>query len=225
MDIIESVEKKVKKEKKISYSFSIENENFEANYVYGKKPVLTLLRNGTQIGIVETPNSRFPLSIDTEQGQKNITVWIEAGGSSWLTGKTTGGVGIEVDGKPVQNTLSDPSVHIKGGKTGLLIVLFLFALKTIFHTFSGDMITAVLYLIPVFILLIAILKYQKWLKFALISGAALAIFEMIDFAVGVFQSGFQVSFIFWFLFRLSGLVLIFTALKWSRKVKESKKEN
>ena len=222
MDIIEAVEKKEKKDKKIVYSFTLENEGYEAHYDYGKKPGLTFLHNGTQVGVVEKAGNKVSFRVN-ENKPVNITAWIEGGVSSWLFGKTQGGVGIEVDGKPVQHTLTDPETHIKAGKVGLCILVFIFAFKTVVNIATAGVIVGMIYLIPLLILLAALLRYKKWLSFALYAGVILSILEMIDYLLGIpsiLQARSSLpTLVIWIGLRISAFANLFDALKWMRKGK------
>ena len=219
MDTIEAIETKLKKEKKIVYSFSLENENFEAHFNYGKKPDLILLHNGTQIGVVNKRGDKVPFSVNTEKAPINITAWMESDISTWLFGRK--GVGIQVDGKPVQHTLADPNTHIKGGKTGLLLLLFIFALKSVVQIITGDKGTAVIYFVPILLLILLALMYKKWLTFALIAEAVLSVLEFADYITAVLgnikNGGSPITVIFWIAFRVGVFAYLFDAFKWKRK--------
>ena len=226
MNIIEAVEKKEKKEGKIIYSFSIENEMFEAHNTYGQKPILTLFHHGTECGKLEIPNKKVQLTINTEKTPINITAWIETGILTYLSGRTIGGAGIEINGKPVQHTLADPNTHIKSGKTGLFALLFLYIINSIFQIVTGGIYTGIFYLLLIIILLVAILKYKKWQTFSLIAGIILALLQFFDYIIGIFfmiQAGElnpNISMLIWIAIRVGILVNLFNAFKWKLKLKK-----
>jgi len=230
MDIlaIKATETKFKKEKKTVYAFSIGNNNFEACFSNGKKPALVLSHNGTQIGVVEKAGNKVPFTVNTENAPINITAWIEGGFSSWLFGKTQGGIGVEADGKPVQHTLADPGTHIKAGKTGLFLLLLLLALKGIFSIVSQSIAAAALFFVLMLIVLAAILMYKKWLTFALYAGLVLSALETVDYVSGipaVIQSGIRpVSMGVWVLYRVSIFANLFNALIWMYRGKTKRKD-
>jgi hypothetical protein len=229
MDILEAAEKIDKKNKTVIYTFAVDGEMFEARYAYAKKPVLELLHNGTQFGIVDTPKEKFQFVIDTEKAPVHITAWIDNGGSAASFFGNVKGVGIEVEGRPVQFTLADPGVHIKNGKAGLFVLLLIFAFKSIwtyyntFSTYASHIVAAIstlVYLIPLLIVFVSICTYKTWVMFSLISGGVLSVLELIDYIFGILgslQSGEAVvSSLVWILIRVSALYLLYNALKWKR---------
>jgi hypothetical protein len=233
MNIIQANVKKEKADKKIIYSFGINNDVFEAHYFTGKKPALEITHNGLPLGTVDTPKTKFNFAANSETGAITITAWIESGNSfSSFLGKAAG-AGIEVDGKPVQHTLADPQTHIKNGRSGLYVLLFILGFKSIWtyysvftqytsHVVAG--ISCTIYFIPLLLALIAALKYKSWTTFAIITGIVLSILEMIDYVAaipGSISSGTNgATFLFWILMRISALYLLYNAIKWRRKQKE-----
>ena len=214
------------------YYFSVDNEEYEAHYTYGT--ALAILHNGIQIGVVEKPKDKVLFTVNTGQSTFNITAWFDFNLkdnviSRLLIGKAQG-AGIKINDNPVQYTLADPNTYIKGGKNGLLIFLFLYAFKSIFQIVSGDSFVAILYIIPFFIFLVAVIQYQKWLSFSLIAGVILALIEVLDFTSGIGDVIVEVDArslpsMLWFLFiigiRTKALCYLFRALKWKSKVKAS----
>ena len=223
MNVIEAVEKKEKKEGKIIYSFSVDNEKFRAHNNYGPKPTLTFFHNKKECGKVEIPNEKVQFSITTKKSTINITAWVETGILTYLTGRIIGGAGIEIDGKPVQHTLADPGTHIKSGRTGLIVLLILYAINSVIQIFTGDVLVGILYFFSIIILLVAILIFQKWQTFSIISGFVLAIMQFFDYLLGIFvmiQGGEgdpNISMIIWIAIRAGVLINLFNALKWKLK--------
>ena len=185
MNVIEAVEKKEKKEGKIIYSFYVDNEKFKAHNNYGHKPTLTLFHNKKECGKVEIPNEKVQFSIAGKKSTINITAWVETGILAYFTGRIIGRAGIEVDGKPVQHTLADPDTHIKSGKTGLIVLLFLYAINSVIQILTGDVLVGIFYFFAIIILLAAVLKFKKWQTFSLVSGLLLAIMQFFDYLIGI----------------------------------------
>jgi len=104
MAVIESEISKDKATKSQTYSFRVGDESFEVYYyTHGKylqgEPALEIMHNGSLVGETEFEIKKL-----------RITAWIDR--RTYL-GKSKS-VGIEVNGEPVQGTLTDPEVHIKG---------------------------------------------------------------------------------------------------------------
>lgn len=213
MQIIEAKKTKFKKEKKIVYSFLYENEEFEASVIYGKKPSLTLLHKGTQIGFIDKSGGKAFLNVDTDKAPVKITAWMMAGGRVIQ-------IGIIIDGKPVQHTVADPNTHIKSGRIGLIIALIINAINSIFQIAIGDMSTAVIFIVPFIILLVLTLAYKKWLTFALIAGIILSVLELAGYLMGipynVKNDIYLIQMIYWTALRVITVVLLVEALNWKR---------
>jgi hypothetical protein len=119
MNVIAATVKKEKTNKKIIYSFSVNNDAFEAHYFSGKKSTLEIMHNESLLGAIDKPKTKFEFVANPETSPVKITAWIDNGNSiSSFIGKING-VGIEADGKPVQHTLAVPETHIKNGRVGL----------------------------------------------------------------------------------------------------------
>ena len=138
------------------------------------------------------------------------------------------GVGIEINGNPVQHTLADPETHIKKGKYGLYFLLFIFGLKSIityygtykensFHILAG--IYTAIYFVPLVIVLLGAIKYNIWTKFSIISGLILASLELIDFLIAQFNNTISSNhLVYGMLIRAYVIYLLYHALKWKQKM-------
>jgi hypothetical protein len=231
MDIIKAAQKIEKKNRTVIYTFPVDGGTVEARYVYANnKPTLELLYNGTRFGFVDKPKEKFQFVVDAEKTPVHITAWIDSGSLSALLFGKAQGAGIEVEGRPVQFTLADPGTHIKNGRAGLFVLLVIFAFKSIwtyYNTFSAytshiaAAISMLVYLVPLFIVLISILVYKKRVVFSLIAGGVLSVLELVDYIIGILGSlssgETAVSLLVWVVIRLSALYLLFNALKWKRR--------
>ncbi|GHT80119.1 hypothetical protein FACS1894130_10740 [Spirochaetia bacterium] len=230
MEAIKSVVINEKKNKKIIYSFVIDDANFEAHYVMGKKQTLEIFQNGNQILAIDKPKEKRDCIVNFENNDIKIVAWMEQ--SSMIPGFVgkINGVGIEIDGIPVQSTLADPEVHLKNGRTGLYVLLAVLGLKTImtyynsFKAYSSHIVAgiiALIYFIPLIITLIDIVKFMKWTLFAIISGLIISILEFADYLVGLpdsIKSGTNgMTLLIFILIRVSIIYLLFVALKWKGK--------
>ncbi|QQO10042.1 hypothetical protein [Breznakiella homolactica] len=232
MNVIEAAAAKEKQTKKIIYSFSVQNETFEAHYFKGKNPSLELLYNGTPVMTADKPNTRFTYEIQKGSTPVKITLWIENAAYSVFIGKVNG-IGIEVDGIPVQHTVTDPGTHIKNGRTALYALLFILAVKSLFTYFSTFSeysshlvagISSTLYLIPLLLIAAAAVKYAQWTRFALIAGMVVSIIEMLDYILAVpgsIASGTNgMTMVIWIALRISVWCTLYNAFKWKSKQKE-----
>jgi hypothetical protein len=223
VNIIESKMKREKKDRKIIYAFSVNNELFEAHYCYGDKPTLTFFHNNNQFGYIYVLNIKVQYSVETETELINITGWIEKSSSSWFSIPKQEGVGIEIDGSPIENTFTDPNTHIKAGKAWLIALLIVYALKGIILTFLVDPIEGIGYIIPVLITLFFIMMYRKITKISLIGGISLAILELIDYVGGVilqFSSQKPMLILTWIILRISITWNLINAFRWLLKAKK-----
>jgi hypothetical protein len=218
MTVIESIVTKDKKEKKDTYAFTINGESFEAHHYSGKQSKLEIIHNGTPLGTVDKPKAKSEYVLNEGENAVKITAWIEKGSFMSFTG-SSGGIGIEINGKPLQHTVADPEVHIKNGLTGLYFLLIVFVLKCIFTLFTdGGIVGAILYLFPLAIVVVATIKYKSWTKFSIISGFVLAVLEMVEFMVGLIDGMGNAGAVVWIFLRIAAIACLFNALKWQRKV-------
>ena len=233
MKVINSTVKKDKKANLISYSFDINNEHFIANYIYGKKPRFELFHNNSLIGSSEQIKNKMEFSVNSEMEILNIVIWLEYNNYNAFFGKLNG-VGIELNGNPIQNTLADPDVYINNGRGGFFILMFILLVKSIFtyyqifkeyssHIISG--ISSSIYLIPLIIVILFTIIYKKCTMVALIIGSIILSLEFIDYILGVPNtlmagSGSNaVSLIIWLAIRVSGFIMFYNAFKWYKKRK------
>jgi hypothetical protein len=233
MAVIDAIVKKDKIDKKIVYSFGMNNETLEAHYFFGKKSSLEIIHNGVLLGVINDHKTKYDYIINPETNPIKVTAWIDNGNSfSAFMGKLKG-VGIEIDGKPVQHTLADPETHIKNGRSGLYILLFILGFKCILtyyinfkeytsHIVAG--ISAIVYFIPLIIALVATIQYVRWTTFAIITGIIFAFLELVDYAMGIpnsITSGTNgASLLIWILIRISALCMFYNAWKWKHKKTE-----
>jgi hypothetical protein len=233
MTTIEATVKKEKADKKTIYSFKVNNDVFDVHYFTGKKPALEIMHNGSLLGTIDKQKTKFDFEVNSETNAVNITAWIDSGNSlSSIIGRING-VGIEVDGKPVQHTLADPETHIQQGRSGLYLLLFILGVKSIFtyytaleqyasHIVAG--ISFTIYFVPLLLVLTAAIKYKSWTTFAIITGMVLSVLETLDYAMGIpgsINAGTNgVTVLIWILIRISALYLFYNALKWKRRQRD-----
>jgi hypothetical protein len=234
MTIIGSTIKRDKKAKKTIYSFMVNDDVFEAYFFTGKKPALEIMHNGALLGFIEEQKTKFEFVANPEVNPVKITAWIDAGNSfSSIIKSMFKGVGIEVDGKPVQNTVTDPGFHIKNGRSGYSVLLFVFGVKSLFTYYTSfeeyasyfaAVISSAIYFVPFLLLLAAFINYARWTTFAIFAGLILSVLEFVDYIMGIpnsIRSGANgVSILIWMILRIMALYLLFNALKWKNKQKE-----
>jgi hypothetical protein len=211
--MIGSTISKDKRNKKTTYSFAVNNDVFEANYFSTRKPKLEIISNNSVLGVIERPNAKSEYVINQETNPVKITAWIDKGN---ITGKVNG-IGLEVNGEPIQHTLADPEIHIKKGRLGLCFLLLILLLKVMVGFHNN---VYLIYLIPLIIVLTAAIKYKSWTEFSIIAGLILAILEMLEyvFTVTVLPSLLHKGYVFFWSFVRIGIInLLFNAWKWKRK--------
>ena len=231
MDYIESKVKKIKEDRKFVYTFEHVNEVFELHYYYGKKSEVDLFHNGAIIlhltGNREKKNFTYNISNEII----NFSIWIEYNVYHTYIGKLNG-VGITINDKPVQHTLADTNMHIKNGRYGYFILLFIFIIKIIFGyydsyiNFSSHIVSILsisVYTVPFIILLISFIRYSKWTKFALIVGIIFTSLEMIEHFYSLYfyiEPGINIStMLLWIFIRISALCTFINAFRWKLKEK------
>jgi hypothetical protein len=232
MKTINSTAKKERKVNLISYSFDINNEHFLAHYVYGKKPRFELFHNNSLLGSSDEKGNKFEFTVNTETELLNIKIWIEYNVYSIYIGKLNG-IGVEVNGNPVQHTLADPEVYVKNGCSGFYILLLILGLKSIstyYQTFKEytshivSLISCSIYVLPLFLIILLIVRYKYWTKFALITGAIISILEFIDYILALpnsFMAGSgsnAIMLLFWLGIRVCVPCIFYTAYKWKKKL-------
>jgi len=233
MNTVKAEISKEKASKKVSYTFEINNDVFKAHYLPGKIPSLVIMHNGSTLGIINEPKTKTEYAVNSETKPLKITAWIDNGISiATFIGKVRG-VGIEVDGRPVQGTVTDPEIHIKNGRPGLYVLSFLLILKSVmtyYNTFNVHAshvvagIVGAIYFVPFLFALIVTIKYKTWTTLAILTGIILSVLEMIDYVVGIpdiVRSGNAGVVIIWMIARISILYVLCNAFIWKRKQKES----
>jgi len=184
--MIKATKKGYWREKKVVYSFSVENEIFEAHYCYGQGGrALALLHNGTPIGdIIQKPREKSQYRVDAGGKTLTITAWFEGG-------VTKGGPGIEIDGRPVQYTLAAPyTQHIKDLRIGLILLAILFGIRMGLivrkaDTTNTEIIMATVYFFSMLSTLFLADWYLLRAPFTIIAGLAFSILELIGPIAGL----------------------------------------
>jgi hypothetical protein len=233
MKIIESTTKKDKKTNLITYSFNVNNEKFVTHYIYGAKPRFELFHNGTMIGFSDQIKNKFTFSVDTDYENIKITIWIEYSNYGNIIGKLNG-LGIDVNGNPVQNSLTDPDTHINYAKNSFYILAFIMtvsggftyynAYKTYLSHFDAFF-TSSIYILFLILIIISFFVYKKWTMFSLITGSIISLIDFIDYGVSLpnilmnSASPNVISIIIWIAMRFSVLFMFFNAFKWRKKRK------
>jgi len=219
---------KEKKSKQIIYSFEVNNDVFKAYYFPGKNSTLEITHNDSSLGTIDEPETRTEYTVNAETNPVKITAWIDSKLSlASFFGKVKG-IGIEVDGRPVQNTVSDPETHINNGKSGLYILMFFLIIKSVwtyystYENFENHLVSGIgssVYFIPFIYALIVTIKYKSWTMLAIISGVILSALELIDYITGIPESIKTAggSFIIWLIIRLSVLYVLCNAFIWKRR--------
>jgi len=227
---------KDKIEKIIKYHFEHNNEIFEARYIISKKPTVELLHNGSHLGFIDDLKIKHDYIVNTDTTPIKVTVWIEYNIYSTYIGKING-LGIEIDEKPVQNTLADPETHIKNGRSGFYVLFFILLLKCIITYYSNykeyfshivSIISSMVYFIPLLFSFIVFIKYFKWTKFALFTGLIISILEMVDYLYALPNSIIKgtngATLLIWILLRIATICIFIGALKWKVKFGYNKNE-
>jgi hypothetical protein len=227
MKIIDSIVKKERKDNLISYSFEVNNERFLVHYIYGNKPKFELFHNDSLIGFSDQLKNRFEFTVNTEYETFNLIIWMEYNIYSIYIGKLNG-VGVEVNGNPVQHTLADSEVYVKNGRSGFYILLLIFGLKSAFTYYQVfkesashliSFISSFIYVIPLFIVILLTINYKRWTKFALITGAIIASLEFIDYALALpdtissMSASTSITLLLWAVIRVSVLCMFYNAFK------------
>jgi len=238
MKIINSTTNKDKKMKLITYSFTINNERFTANYAYEKKPRFDFFHNDTLIGSSEQIKNKSEFTVNTEYETLTITVWLEYNAYSMYIGKLNG-IGIEVNKNPVQHTLADPDVYINNGRSGFFILLLILTVKSIytyyqiFNQYSSHILSlyiSAIYIVPLLVGIFLLFIYKRWTKFALIGGIIISILEFVDYGLGLPESlrtgsgSNAAMMLFWIALRVCILFIFYNAFKAKTKSNTMKKQ-
>lgn len=122
-----------------------------------------------------------------------LTAWFESGSDSFeLVPMSQTGIGMLIDGKPVESTLSDPEILGSGGRAGVWVFAVFLALKGIVQMFIAssqhDVATGVfnlfLYGLPAIALVVLGIVFKKVKKGALITALVIGSLETLDFIIG-----------------------------------------
>jgi len=223
MMIIESTVNKDKEKKITTYTFSVDHDVFVANYFSGTSSQMEIIHNGSLLGRINNHKIKSEYVVNQDTNPVRISAWIFKG--HFFEKK---GIGIEVNGNPIQHTLADPEPHIQNGKLGLYIILFIFGLKfiaTYHHTYKeytshivAGMDSAIYFVMFLIVLLVA-KRYQTWTKISIITGLFLAFSElMFDYMLLLFSGMISTNnMILAILIRIYAIYVLFNALKWREK--------
>ena len=236
MEVIKAEASRDKKNKKIIYSFNVNNIYFKASFIHTRSPSFEITQNGSLLGKTDKINTRFDYTVDSGTEPLKITAWIH-----YRTERTdsVNELGIEVNGKPVQHTTADPEVHIKPGRVWLFVFLpflllqsvltYIYAIETFLSAEYASRMTALqpyiasgllsaVYFIPFIFVLITAIKYKTRTMLALISGIVISALDMISCVlVYFFFPAYATCFIITFIIQIRVLWELCTALKWKRK--------
>jgi hypothetical protein len=100
MTVIESIITNDKKEKKATYTFTVNGESFEAHHYSGRQSKLEIIHNGTPLGTVDKQKTKSGYEINAGEKAVKITAWMEKESFMGSTGGS-GRIGIEIDGNPL----------------------------------------------------------------------------------------------------------------------------
>jgi len=216
-----STEKKTRNQ---VYSFEINNEVFKAYYSVGKNSSLRITQNEIEIGKIDEKKTKFEFTA----GSLKIVAWIDDGFSLASLLYKIKGIGIEVDGVPIQHTLAAPETHIKYGRIGLWVLLLflgIYSLASYSDAFEDDdpaiiaVIASAIYLIPFIITLIGIITYKSLTSFAIITGIVFTIQELLKLPGSLDFGSIYIDCIMLYP-RMIVLYALCNALKWKRKQEE-----
>jgi len=237
MSVIASSVSKESGSKRVIYSFRVNNDAFEASYLPGKNHSLEITHNEVSLGEIDASDKKHEYTVNSETTPLTVTAWIDdrATFATYL-GKPKG-VGIEVNGCPVQHTVADPQTHIKSGRSALIVLLFLLGVKslwsyyTLVKTFESHIVALIansVYFVPLLLTIVITIKYKSWPTFSIITGIVISILDMIDYLSAipqVIRSSNNGSFVVWIFIRIGIIYMLCAALKWRRVQRESEKES
>jgi len=237
MDTITSVVSKGNGNKEVTYSFQVNNDAFKAVYLPGKKSTLEIIHNDTSLGEIDAPNKKCEYTVNSETNPLTVTAWIDDRASiATYLGKPKG-VGVEVNGRPVQHTMADPETHIKIGRAALAGLLILLTIKSalsyniLFKAFESHYVALIantVYFIPLLLTVLITIKYKSWPTFSIITGIVISILDMADYLSAIPQllkSGRGGSFVVWIFIRIGIIYSLCVALKWRRRQRKAEKES
>ena len=180
--------------------------------------------------------NRHEFNINNEFELIKITIWMEYNNYASFIGKLNG-IGVEVNGVYVQNTLADPEVYINNGRSGFYILMFILGFKSLFTYYQifkeyvshiVAFISCSIYFIPLLIVVLLTFKYSHWTILALITGTIISILELIDYSFTIpttlIAGTNAVMLVFWIVIRIGVLYMFYNAFKWIKKKKALMKE-
>ena len=121
MGLVDASVTKDIKNHKITYSFGFDNKHFTVHFYNGKNPKAELYNDKYKIGFIDQSKNGRRFIIDSDLSQINISLWMEFTDISYgfvSVSKLVNGVGIDVNGNPVKNTLADREIKVKEGLNG-----------------------------------------------------------------------------------------------------------
>jgi len=225
MEIIKSTVNKSKKNKFTitTYTFVVDNDVFVANYFSGtSSQQMEIIHNDTLLGRVNIHKAKSEYVVNQEAKSLKVTMWIDKG--HFFQKK---GVGIEVNGNPIQHTMADPEIHIKNGKYGLYFLLFIFSIKSIatyyyiFKEYASHIVAGInsaIYFLLFIIVLLGTVKYKTWTKFSIITGLVLVTSELVfDYLLSLLYGNASVN-IWAILIRIYAIYVLYNAFRWKQKL-------
>jgi hypothetical protein len=239
IDIMSAITADVCKEsgsKRVTYSFQVNNDAFKAIYLPGKKSTLEIIHNDTSLGEIDTPNKKCEYTIDSETTPLTVKAWIDDRVSTATYLGKPKGVGVEVNGRPVQHTVADPETHIKIGRAALGGLSILLTIKSalsyyiLFNAFGSHYVALIgntVYFVPLLLTLLITIKYKSWPTFSIITGIVISVLDMVDFLSAIPQtinSGRGGSFVVWIFIRIGIIYSLCVAFKWRRKQRKAEGE-
>lgn len=213
-----------KKSKEVIYSFQVNNETFKAYLVPPRKtPTLHIQHNGATLGTIlweVDKNRKFEYVVNANAEPITITAWIDSDSNNKGSRKS---IGIEVNGVPVQHTLSDPQTiqkkKLESRCAILLAIVFMIVPFGPFQQAIKAIDLPAIYFAPFLIGIIAAAIYKSWAVLAIFSDIYLLILEIRHIIeIGTFSNSYIVI---WFLIRIGILCALLYILKQEREQKKA----
>lgn len=217
-------------------SFLVDDVSIRSTPIRDKKNTLTswqITANGTPLLTLSKQRKKEQAMFMGKTEKHTVTAWFESGAGSFeLVPTSQTGIGMLIDGKPVESTLSDPEVMGSQGRAGVWTFAVFLGLKAIIQMFmklaADDTVTGVfnlfLYGIPAIALVVLGIMFKKIKKGALITALVVGSLETLDFIAGAVMKIVQeattgnagnsgVSLLLWGGLRIGALVWIIKGLR------------
>jgi hypothetical protein len=177
-------------------SFVIDSVSIRTEPIHDKKNKVAgwhITANGNDLLTLTKQKKRENALFMGKIEKHTVTAWFESGGGSFdLVPTSQWGIGMLVDGKPVESTLADPEIAGGQGRAGVWVFACFLAIKAAFQPAMAlsrhDAATAAgqlfLYGIPALALICFGIMYKKARKAALITALVVGILESLDFIAG-----------------------------------------